>query len=577
MKLALVLSATDKMSRVVDSAVSKSVDKMNKFKSSADKMGKNMQKWGAGLTAVGGVVSGVLTKEVDDMAKKAKTIELAMQKMSMSAEDVQKFANAAAKANVDISGLETGVGKLQKTMVEAARGNKKAAVAFKMAGLSIYDSNGNLKSTNVMMTQLSDKFKNAKDGPRKVAVAMALFGKSGKDLIPFLNKGSKSIEELAKEHKEFGAVLSSQNVKELAEYRKNIAKSKLAMEGMRMQLSLAVLPIIIKVTTVISKLSQKLASWRHNHKTLFDSTVKIIGGIALLMTLMGTFLIATGTIIRSIAGWKAITIALKNSMLVFRIQYYGLVIAQKMGVIWTKAVTASQWLWNAAMSANPIGLIVIGIAALVAVIAVCWKKFAGFRAVIKTVWETVKGFGGILKDYIIDRVKGIISGLGSMGRAIALLFRGQFKAAGAEALKGVKDLSGYTAAVKAAGKTKKLVTSISSTYTQKLAVERAAEKSAAKSVPAKSVHSAVYAANSSVSKQYSASPVYSTTVTNSKTQSVSSKTQKFELNYNPTIHVGAGTTAADKTSFAKMLRDHKQELKRMIEEIQHGNSRVAFS
>ncbi|GHS91836.1 hypothetical protein AGMMS49957_18660 [Synergistales bacterium] len=32
----------------------------------------------------------------------------------------------------------------------------------------------------------------------------------------------------------------------------------------------------------------------------------------------------------------------------------------------TKAWTAAQWLWNAAMNANPIGLIIAGIAGLVA-------------------------------------------------------------------------------------------------------------------------------------------------------------------------------------------------------------------
>ena len=42
------------------------------------------------------------------------------------------------------------------------------------------------------------------------------------------------------------------------------------------------------------------------------------------------------------------------------------VVGQKLLVVWNGIVTAAQWLWNVAVSANPIGLIVIGVAALIA-------------------------------------------------------------------------------------------------------------------------------------------------------------------------------------------------------------------
>ena len=63
-----------------------------------------------------------------------------------------------------------------------------------------------------------------------------------------------------------------------------------------------------------------------------------------------------------------------------------------------KAWVVVQKLLNVVMSMNPVGLVVAGIAALVAVIAVCYNKFAGFRAVILTVWDTMKGFATMIKD-----------------------------------------------------------------------------------------------------------------------------------------------------------------------------------
>lgn len=67
----------------------------------------------------------------------------------------------------------------------------------------------------------------------------------------------------------------------------------------------------------------------------------------------------------------------------------------------SKAWAAAQWLVNAAMSANPIALIIIGIVALIAVIVILWKKsdtfrkivtaaFEGFLSAVKAVWNWLK-------------------------------------------------------------------------------------------------------------------------------------------------------------------------------------------
>ena len=58
--------------------------------------------------------------------------------------------------------------------------------------------------------------------------------------------------------------------------------------------------------------------------------------------------------------------------------------------------TAVQWLWNAAMDANPIGLVIIAIGALVVGIMLLWKHCAWFRTAVLTVWHAVKtGFDAV--------------------------------------------------------------------------------------------------------------------------------------------------------------------------------------
>ena len=142
----------------------------------------------------------------------------------------------------------------------------------------------------------------------------------------------------------------------------------------------------------------------------------------------------------------------------------------------TRIWTGVQWLLNAAMDANPIGLIIIGIAALVAAVVYCWNKFAGFRAFILTMWDTLKGFGNIIKDYIINRFNEMLAGLGKLGEALKKLFSGDFQGAAASAMEGFKKLSGVESTAKAINGTKQLVSGVGGNFQTHLRQEQQKDK-----------------------------------------------------------------------------------------------------
>lgn len=141
---------------------------------------------------------------------------------------------------------------------------------------------------------------------------------------------------------------------------------------------------------------------------------------------------------------------------------YGAIITVVSGA--TRVWAGVQWLLNAAMNANPIGLIITGIAALTAGIVYCWNRFAGFRAFILTMWDTMKGFGSIIKNYVTDRIKDLLSGVGELGKALGELFSGNFEAAWNHAVSGAKKISGVNAAANAVGNTKTLANGIRNNY-----------------------------------------------------------------------------------------------------------------
>ena len=84
----------------------------------------------------------------------------------------------------------------QQEYFDASQGAKSQADAFKSLGVSVTDSNGNLRSADSVLLDIADRFAESADGADKTAIAMRVFGESGRTLIPLLNSGSDGIEQL---------------------------------------------------------------------------------------------------------------------------------------------------------------------------------------------------------------------------------------------------------------------------------------------------------------------------------------------------------------------------------------------
>lgn len=91
-----------------------------------------------------------------------------------------------------------------------------------------------------------------------------------------------------------------------------------------------------------------------------------------------------------------------------------LAVAMKMGAFYT-------WLMNSALYANPIGIVIAAVVALVAAFVVLWMKFEGFRIFWKKVWngivEGVEWAINRILDYYENLINGVIKGVNLLIKA----------------------------------------------------------------------------------------------------------------------------------------------------------------
>lgn len=171
---------------------------------------------GAAVGAVGSLVA-LTAKSIeaaDEMGKLA-------QKAGLPVEQFSQLAFAAKQADVSNEALIKGIKTLSEEMVKLGRG-----------GEPVLDQ---------LLAQ-ADVFSKMENGADKTARAVALFGKSGQDLIPLLNRGSMALREEMREADRLGQTISSKFASDANDFNDNLTKIKGALMGVGNEIAKTVLP-----------------------------------------------------------------------------------------------------------------------------------------------------------------------------------------------------------------------------------------------------------------------------------------------------------------------------------------------
>ena len=138
------------------------------------------------------------------------------------------------------------------------------------------------------------------------------------------------------------------------------------------------------------------------------------------------------TVIAGVTAWYGGILLWNNRALIQNeILKLRVAAADRIGAIWralttssTTAATAATWSWNAALLANPAGILVLAIMGPVAALVAAWNRFEGFRAFLYGFWESVKVvFAGIW-----EVVKTTFSGVVEIARGVWDILAGRFTA-----------------------------------------------------------------------------------------------------------------------------------------------------
>lgn len=291
-------------------------------------------------------------------------------------ESLKQFGAVAASMNVTV---EDSVGLIEtlaeKNIVGAEAGTKLRNVLTNMATIKALSPEA-LKQLNKFGVDLNIVSNKALPLEKRLT-----------ELSKIQNDATALVKVFGKENMVAGQILL-QNVSKVSEYTKAVTGTNIAQQ---------------QANTNSNTLNNRMLELRNTFVNLVTGagaagdTLNVVKDLVVLLTnnleaVITTVVVAAGVFV----AWKAVLIASRAAVFAYNV-VLGVsaalngtltknVVASKVAMVAYRGIvvgaTAVQWAWNAAMSANPIGLIIVGIGALIGLIVAVVKHWESWGQVV---------------------------------------------------------------------------------------------------------------------------------------------------------------------------------------------------
>lgn len=232
---------------------------VDQTRSAFDSIRGNLAKLGDESSRVKGLLAGVgVSLSVAGFAAMIKSaidaadhLNKLSQKIGISVEALSTLRFAAQLSDVSLETLQKGIKGLSQNITEANTGIGDGAQVFDALGISVKNADGSMKSTEAVLLQVADVFANLEDGAVKTALAVKLFGKSGMDMIPFLNQGAAGINQLTTEAERLGLKLTTETARSAEAFNDNLTALKASSSSLGIALARDFLPELTNITNAM--------------------------------------------------------------------------------------------------------------------------------------------------------------------------------------------------------------------------------------------------------------------------------------------------------------------------------------
>ena len=260
---------------------------------------KSAAKAGAAIAGAFAVATaGVVAKLVKDSIDAADALSKMAAGAGVTTESLSGMGWAAGQSGIELNALATAMGRLNKGALEASQGTGTYAKVFDSIGVSATNASGQLKNADELLLELADIFESMPDGAEKSAIALELFGRSGAQMIPFLNAGASGIKELTAQAERLGLVINQDQASAAEQFNDNLSILAATSKGVGNALAADLLPPLNELTGLLVDIAEDGESVN----AMAETMAAVMKGLAVVAIVVGASFQSAGSMIGALAA-----------------------------------------------------------------------------------------------------------------------------------------------------------------------------------------------------------------------------------------------------------------------------------
>lgn len=224
------------------------------------------------VTAIGAALAlavGLTVSLVHSQAEYAQQISNTASRLDISREQMLGLSTAARVAGVNVTSLEQSSRILSQALEDPAGAGKKVVAELNKLGISVHDSNGQMRESGPVLLDLLDKLNGVTSSTERMAIATRVLSRGAKEIEPLIARYGS----LKNAVNELGLAGSGALIKSLSEDEEQFNRLGAAFDGLKLKLAGSIAPIVIKIVTQLTDAASS---------TKGEDIVGGIGGLSLL-------------------------------------------------------------------------------------------------------------------------------------------------------------------------------------------------------------------------------------------------------------------------------------------------------
>ena len=296
---ASINSAKDKVEelRNKQNALSKSLketkEKVKNVSDSVTDMGKKLTGVGVAITGSLTALTGSYVEHSSEIVKVSKMAGISTKEYQMWDRILKSTGYSMEQANGDFAAMAERMAVTQQELTGLIDSESDLTQIVKELGLSVTDSNGNLKNTGQFMNELMIATSKLENKTHQQAVMTALLSTTGEELLPHLENWEQKMKEMEK-----GNYVTDSQLKKVIEFKQKWNDLKLQFEGTRNAIGQALMPILQELMEKVSPVVEKLTNWINENPKLVEG-ILIVGGV---IAGLGAIITTLGIALSGLAG-----------------------------------------------------------------------------------------------------------------------------------------------------------------------------------------------------------------------------------------------------------------------------------